>query len=735
MKKKVKYVLVISIVISILLNTFPTSKIVKAFTEEEEKTVKEKYLDVLSQWAEAITYPGSSEDGELEQFNALIDLLDIWYETGENSSMIEVVETEVTNTDEEGNATTEIQYNIEYTEDPEVLFDIATIFNVGIMSSFTQDDVITYYDHTQDQQMTINASTFLGNMLLSGNNQLFESHKEQLENHLMNTIKPELNLDESYVPRPDRLPQEEDALENVGMFLTGIAKVLYYPIKLLVFLIPGGIIQVIVEMIASTDGGDSGWATLDRILFNEISITNPNIFDRNNAGNATGTIRGNIASWYMALRNLAIVIQLCVLIYVGIRMAISTVAEQKAKYKDMLKNWFIGMILLFLLHYFMVIVLNINQVLVNAIRSALGLDDSFKDVIGKLVANSMQVNIIKSTAAAMCFLMINGITFGYLIMYIKRMLTISLLTFIAPLITTTYAIDKIGDKKSQVLDTWIREYAYNVLIQPFHCIIYAVFIRNAVSVLAEAPESLAGAIIAVMCMSFMFVAEGIIKSIFGFRGATMSSAATSIAAFTAGATAVASFGSKVKNAESQIKENMAKTANIHKTMPKLDSDSAPKSQKEKSMRQKLMAGAGKVAGGAKNLYLNPKLTGIQMAMLSGTLSLTQGDGATALQTTIAGKKAGDTLGAHVSEKQRAKQVQRNEKMFERAFDEYQVNNPGVDMRSMVQTLANLKDGDIPEGQEHMAAMTRGLVETYRENGSKDPIKEALNYVDDLLKYQ
>lgn len=735
MKKKIKCILVISIIISILLNIFPIFKIVNASTKEEEKTEKEKYLNALSQWAEVTTVPGTSEDGELEQFNALKELLDIWYETGENSSMLEVVETEVTNTDEEGNATTEIQYNIGYTEDPDVVFNIATIFNVGILSSFTQDDVITYYDHTQDKQMTINASTFLSNMLLSGKNQLFESHKGKLENHLINIINPELNLDESYVPRADRLPQEEDALENVGMFLTGIAKVLYYPIKLLVFLIPGGIIQVIVEMIASTDGGDSGWATLDRILFNEISITNPNIFDRNNAGNATGTIRGNIASWYMALRNLAIVIQLCVLIYVGIRMAISTVAEQKAKYKDMLKNWFIGMILLFLLHYFMVIVLNINQVLVNAIRSALGLDDSFKDVIGKLVANSMQVNIIKSTAAAMCFLMINGITFGYLIMYIKRMLTISLLTFIAPLITTTYAVDKIGDKKSQVLDTWIREYAYNVLIQPFHCIIYAVFIRNAVAVLAEAPESLAGAIISVMCMSFMFIAEGIIKSIFGFRGVTMSSAATSIAAFTAGAATVASFGSKVKNAESQIKENMAKTANIHKAMPKLDSDSAPQSQKEKSMRQKLMAGAGKVAGGAKNLYLNPKLTGIQMAMLSGTLSLTQGDGATALQTTIAGKKAGDTLGAHVSEKRRAKQVQRNEKMFERAFDEYQVNNPGVDMRSMVQTLANLKDGKIPEGQEYMAAMTKGLVDTYKQNGSKDPIKEALNYVDNLMKHQ
>ena len=45
------------------------------------------------------------------------------------------------------------------------------------------------------------------------------------------------------------------------------------------------------------------------------------------------TIRKNIAIWYYALRNLAIGILLAILIYVGIRMAISTVASDEAKYK------------------------------------------------------------------------------------------------------------------------------------------------------------------------------------------------------------------------------------------------------------------------------------------------------------------------------------------------------------------------------------------------------------------
>ena len=56
-------------------------------------------------------------------------------------------------------------------------------------------------------------------------------------------------------------------------------------------------------------------------------------------------------------------------------------------------------------------------------------------------------------------------------MYIKRMLTVGFLIVIAPLITITYSIDKMGDGKSQALNAWLKEFIYNVLIQTFHCII------------------------------------------------------------------------------------------------------------------------------------------------------------------------------------------------------------------------------------------------------------------------
>lgn len=66
-----------------------------------------------------------------------------------------------------------------------------------------------------------------------------------------------------------------------------------------------------------------------------------------NEHSVTQMLHNTIASWYVALRNLALVALLSVLLYVGIRMVISSSATDKSKYKEMLFNWFVAMCLLF----------------------------------------------------------------------------------------------------------------------------------------------------------------------------------------------------------------------------------------------------------------------------------------------------------------------------------------------------------------------------------------------------
>ena len=103
------------------------------------------------------------------------------------------------------------------------------------------------------------------------------------------------------------------------------------------------------------------------------------------------------------------------------------------------------------------------------------------------------------------------------------MITLGFLIVIAPLVTVTYSIDKMGDGKSQALNAWMREFVYNILIQPFHCIAYLALGSAGVSILDGSGElSMASVVIAIMIFIFMLTSEKIIKEIFHFRASSMS---------------------------------------------------------------------------------------------------------------------------------------------------------------------------------------------------------------------
>ena len=63
------------------------------------------------------------------------------------------------------------------------------------------------------------------------------------------------------------------------------------------------------------------------------------------------TLKPTIATWYRILRNIALVAMLSILVYIGIRIVLSTTAENKAKYKQFLVDWAVGLCLLFIMHY------------------------------------------------------------------------------------------------------------------------------------------------------------------------------------------------------------------------------------------------------------------------------------------------------------------------------------------------------------------------------------------------
>jgi hypothetical protein len=102
----------------------------------------------------------------------------------------------------------------------------------------------------------------------------------------------------------------------------------------------------------------------------------------------------------------------------------------------------------------------------------------------------------------------------FAIIYLKRYLTIYILALSAPFIGVKYAIDRLLGKKakSNSLNKWFKDFAFNVLLQTVHVFMYTVFMGLAISV---SSKSVAGALMAAVILNFMLQADKIIIKIFG----------------------------------------------------------------------------------------------------------------------------------------------------------------------------------------------------------------------------
>ena len=69
--------------------------------------------------------------------------------------------------------------------------------------------------------------------------------------------------------------------------------------------------------------------------------------------------------WYYVFRIMAIVAMLAVLIYLGIKMTITTVAVKKAVYKQMMLSWLAGFILVFAINYIMYGIIHLNEQIIS----------------------------------------------------------------------------------------------------------------------------------------------------------------------------------------------------------------------------------------------------------------------------------------------------------------------------------------------------------------------------------
>lgn len=268
------------------------------------------------------------------------------------------------------------------------------------------------------------------------------------------------------------------------------------------------------------------WFTIQGLLTNKIELIDANIFNANTGNKANNTIKENIQKWYYAIWILATIINLLMLVYIGIRMAISTVASQKAVYKKKLMAWFESMVLLFVMHFIIRIIFFVSEILVQLLTNILN------NIINMTMANSgiknIDLAIFKELSKTLnspkgwkpvehfiCYILLVGYEYKFLIMYIKRFMVIGLLVVVSPLITCTYSLDKAGDGKAQAFQILFKELIVNILMQPMHLFLYSVLLGFATNIIQEYP------LFTILLLIGVSRGEKIIKQIFRMQSAVV----------------------------------------------------------------------------------------------------------------------------------------------------------------------------------------------------------------------
>ena len=308
-------------------------------------------------------------------------------------------------------------------------------------------------------------------------------------------------------------------------------------------------------------------------------------------------LSGTISRWYVSIRNIALVAMMIILLYIGIRMLLSTLASDKAKYRQMLQDWLIGLLLLFLMHYIMAFSVTLVQKLTEIVSSSidenvyavkfpvdkngkmvewfnkndmtqflydsngdpLGSEDGTTDVNNDDVAYvlyptnllgrvrlEMQFDTggVNYVGYTICYLVLVFFTIYFIFIYLRRVLYMAFLTIIAPMVAMTYPIDKINDGSAQGFTKWFREYIFNLLIQPMHLLLYYILVTSAFNLSGE------NIIYSIVAIGFMIPAEKLLRSLFGFEKASTPSVlngATGAALVMGGLSKLSSLGGKGGN--------------------------------------------------------------------------------------------------------------------------------------------------------------------------------------------
>lgn len=220
----------------------------------------------------------------------------------------------------------------------------------------------------------------------------------------------------------------------------------------------------------------------DDIFSGKVKIANANIFKQDSTrmsewtpfGKLMKNLKSAVAGLYYIMRNLAIVILLCLLIYSGIRIVLaSSVANEKAKWKEYLYDWLKALFLVMFIHIIMIGIFYISDVVVDGLSTTLAYDHTIVSEIRIQFMKTSFFDVTSNWFYVIMYLYVTYLTVVFIVSYFKRLMYLMVLIIIAPIVSSLYAF---GKTSKAIFNKWFKEFTIGVFVQPFHMLVYSLLL-------------------------------------------------------------------------------------------------------------------------------------------------------------------------------------------------------------------------------------------------------------------
>ena len=147
--------------------------------------------------------------------------------------------------------------------------------------------------------------------------------------------------------------------------------------------------------------GSSDFAWADKIVFNSVPLLDVNFINPDGqsfVGNPN--IKIVLKDLYATILSLAVSFFGIVVLITAIKLVISTIASDKAKYKQAIIDWTIGFVLLFCMHYFISFIFYLNEQLVVVASNIVTVQLNNKPAIAQAKSSELATTLIDSMGSS-----------------------------------------------------------------------------------------------------------------------------------------------------------------------------------------------------------------------------------------------------------------------------------------------------------------------------------------------